>query len=301
MHIQPRQYHHPVDFGPVSDFLIEQYLPGNRDGNWLQPAWEYMHCQPNLDESSLGKIGIWEHEGSIVAVVHYESRLGEAFFQIHPDYVGLKRSMLEYAEAHLYATDDSGKTFLRAYVNDFDGNFEEMVKARGYQNERRAARPLSMMEINPQISAGPMPEGYLLKSLAEDNDLEKIHRVLWKGFNHPGDPPSEGIEWRKKMQSGPNYRHDLTIVVESAQCEFVAFSGAWFVPANGTAYLEPVATDPAHRRKGLGRAAIREALRRCAELGATVAYVGSDHALYRSVGFQPRFAANCWVNDELGD
>lgn len=40
-------------------------------------------------------------------------------------------------------------------------------------------------------------------------------------------------------------------------------------------YVEPVATDPDYRRMDLGKAAVLEGIRRCGELGAEVAYVGS--------------------------
>jgi predicted N-acetyltransferase YhbS len=294
--IEFRQYRHPDDFGPIGDFLIEHYLPKNIDGNWLQPAWEYMHSHPNLDESELSKIGVWEESGSIVGVVHYESSLGEAFFQTHPGFAGLKPRMLDYAEANLRGKTEDGRPYIRVFVNDFDGIFEEHPKSRGYQTERANARPLSMMEISELPPKADMLEGYTLKSLAEDNDLEKIHRLLWKGFNHEGDPPAESIEWRKKMQSGPNFRKDLTIVVESPSQDFVAFSGTWFEPTNRTAFVEPVATDPDHRRKGLGQAAVLEGLRRCAQLGATVAYVGSDLDFYRAIGFERRYVCNCWFS-----
>ncbi len=45
-----------------------------------------------------------------------------------------------------------------------------------------------------------LPEGFRLKSVAEENDLAKIDRVLWRGFNHPGEPPEDSIEGREKMQ-----------------------------------------------------------------------------------------------------
>ena len=80
MHETLRSYQDPEDFERVGDFLVETFRPGNETGNWLQPAWEYMHSHPYLDQSSLGKIGLWEELGKIVAAVHYESRLGEGFF-----------------------------------------------------------------------------------------------------------------------------------------------------------------------------------------------------------------------------
>jgi predicted N-acetyltransferase YhbS len=97
------------------------------------------------------------------------------------------------------------------------------------------------------------------------------------------------------MQSGPHFRHDLTIVVRAPNGEFVAFAGLWFDPANQFGYVEPVATDPDYRRMGLGRAAVLEGIRRGGELGASVAYVGSTQPFYLSFGFKKLFSLNCWL------
>ena len=40
-----RPYHGADDYQRISDFLITNHQPGNADGNWLEPAWEYMHYQ----------------------------------------------------------------------------------------------------------------------------------------------------------------------------------------------------------------------------------------------------------------
>jgi len=84
MAIKLRNYKAPDDFKKISDFLIKNYRPGNRDGNFLQPAWEYMHSHPWTDEKSFDRIGIWEDSGKIAGIVHFEMLLGEAFFEIHP-------------------------------------------------------------------------------------------------------------------------------------------------------------------------------------------------------------------------
>ncbi|KPJ60598.1 MAG: hypothetical protein AMJ46_06295 [Latescibacteria bacterium DG_63] len=295
MSIILRKYSSPDDFKSVGDFLIEHFQPENKDGNWLQPAWEYMHGHPYLDESSLDKIGIWEDGGKIVSVVHYEHRLGEAFFEIHPDYLRLKPVMLEYAEDHLYAETGTGQKYLRAYVNESDLEFKALVKSRGYAIAEQYTRPMLQFSILQPLPEIHLPDGLQMKSLAEDNDLMKIHRVLWRGFNHPGDPPEEGIKDRAKMQSTPNFRKNLTIVVEAPNGDFASFCGMWYEPVNKIAYVEPVATDPDFRRMGLGKAAVCEGIRRCRDLGATVAFVGSDQEFYKSIGFMKIFDANCWI------
>jgi GNAT superfamily N-acetyltransferase len=294
MGITLRQYD-PSDFKLVSDFLIANFQPGNQDGNWLQPAWEYMHTHPGLDESSLYRIGLWELAGDLVSVAHYEGSLGEAFFQVHPGFIYLKPVMLEYAESHLYGKTESGSRYVRVYVNDFDQEFETLVKSQGYQIDEQYPRPMSSFTIPQPFPKIDLPEGYRIKSLAEDNNLKKIHRVLWRGFNHQGEPPQEGIEDRVKMQSGPNFRLDLTIVVENPSRDFVSFCGTWYEPVNKIAYVEPVATDPNFRRMGLGKAAVWEGIRRCGNLGATVAYVGSDLEIYQVIGFRKRFDSRCWI------
>ena len=285
----------PVDFPAISDFLYSLYLPDNRDGNWFQPIWEYAYTHTLFDEESVQRIGIWEETGTIVAVTLYESCLGEAFFQLHPAYTYLKPAMLAYAEQYLTGVTGDGRRYLKAFVNDFDAEFEQMVRSRGYTKEAGSHRPMSQFVIPDPFPPIRVPDGFHIKSLADDNDLYKVDRALWRGFNHPGEPPAEGPEGRQKMQSGPHFRRDLTIVVEAPNGAFVAFSGLWFEPINKFGYVEPVATDPDYRRRGLGTAAVLEGIRRCGKLGATVAYVGADMPFYLAMGFKKLFTSNCWI------
>ena len=296
MSITLRRYQRAMDFERVSDFLTAQHLPGNRDGNWLQPTWEYMHSHPALDETSLDRIGLWEENGRLVGVAHYESSLGEAFFELHPQYPQLKMAMLDYAEAHLYRETAGGERYLNAYINDFDPAFEALVQVRGYQHDEDNDRPMSQMDIpQPFHPDAPLPAGFRLKSLADENNLHKMHRVLWRGFNHPGEPPADGIKDREKMQSGPHFRKDLTIVTEAPNGDFASYCGTWYDSTHQFAYLEPVATDRDFRRMGLGKAAVLEGIRRCAALGAQTAFVGSDQLFYQSLGFRVIFTSRCWV------
>ena len=73
----------------------------------------------------------------------------------------------------------------------------------------------------------------------------------------------------------------------AADGSVAAFCTAWFDDVSLTAYLEPVATVAAHRRRGLGRAVVLEALHRLQRMGCRVAFVGGyseeANALYASV------------------
>jgi len=297
MSIQVRQYRNTYDYQRVADFLIEHYQPGNQDGNWIEPAWEYMHGHPGLDRTALGKIGIWEEAGKIVAVAHYEGRLGEAFFQFHPAYRHLREEMLAFAEGHLYGVSaKDGRRYLQAYANDNDAEFLALLRVRGYQRKEDGDRPMAVFSLPEPFPAITLPAGYRLQSLAEEPDWEKVHRVMWRGFNHPGEPPAgeDELEERQKMFDTPKARRDLKIVVKTPDGNFGSICGMFYEPTNRYAYVEPVATDPSNRRLGLGRAVVLEGIRRCAALGATVAYVGSDQEFYLSLGFEVIFISQCW-------
>ncbi len=211
MTILYRNYDPPGDTLLVSEFLIRHYQKDNADGNWLEPAWEYMHSHPALDGKSLGKIGIWEVDGEIAGVATYESVLGEAFFQFNPEYRHLRREMLDYAEENLVGTSQtSGKKYLNTYINDYDSEFIDLVNERGYSRDMERTRPISRCEIQSPFPEIIKPEGFRLQSLAEDCDWGKVHRVLWRGFDHGGEPASDdsALEERRKMFETP--RDDST-------------------------------------------------------------------------------------------
>jgi len=298
MSVTFRNYDHPKDYKLVDEFLIAHHQPGNKDGNWIEPMWEYMHGHPYLDSSLLGSIGVWEDGRKIVGIAHYESGRGEAFFQFHPAYRYLRNEMLRHAESNL--TDISkkdGRKYLCAYVNDNDTEFLSLVKEHGYQRDAEGNRPIAKFDIHNPLPPITLPDGFRLTSLADDCDWAKVHRVLWRGFNHEGEPPPGGdeLENRRKMFDTPKARRDLKIAVEAPNGNFVAFCGMFYEPINQIAYVEPVATDPNYRRMGLGKAAVFEGLRRCGALGADVAYVGSDQEFYLSFGFKVVSTSECWL------
>jgi GNAT superfamily N-acetyltransferase len=298
MTISCRAYDRACDYPRVSEFLIKHHRPGNTDGNWLEPAWEYMHYHPMLDVSSLGMIGVWEADGEIVAVCHYESSLGEAFFQFHPGQHYLRTELLDYAEANLAGISaKDGHKYLCIYVNDFDADFIALVQARGYERYPGGTRAMLRFDIPHPFPPITLPAGFHLTSLAEECDWAKVHAVLWRGFNHGDDVPmsAEEFESRRKLFETPKARHDLKIAVAAPNGDFASFCGMFYEPTNRFAYVEPVATDPRYRRLGLGRAAVLEGIRRCGVLGANMVFVGNDLPIYRAVGFKLIYNSECWI------
>lgn len=297
MSISFRTYQSPEDYQRISEFLIANHQPGNRDGNWIEPAWEYMHGHPYLHPQYLHRIGIWEDQGEIVAVAQFESLPGEAFFQFRSGYECLRVEMLDYAEKALISPEEENSSHrLDAFVNDIDKPFTELVQARGYEHNPEGDRPIAMFVIPDPFPEITLPPGFRLVSLEDEPDWGKVHRVMWRGFNHPGEPDmsSEELEDRRKMFDTPTARRDLKIALAAPDGAFVAFCGMFYQPQGRFAYVEPVATDPDYRRMGLGKAAVLEGIRRCAFLGASHAYVGSDQPFYLALGFEVIYVSQCW-------
>lgn len=292
MSISLRNYEHSQDYKRISDFLIEHYKPCNRDGNWLEPTWEYMHGHPALQPEHLKKIGVWEEGGEIVAITHYEWRLGEAFFQFKPGYEFLRVEMLDHTETNLAAPDGT----LHAFVNDTNYPFTSLLKERGYTRKPEADRPMACFAIPHHFPEITLPEGFRLLSLADEPDWAKVHKVMWRGFNHGevGEVTAEDMKMRRSMFDTATARRDLKIVVAAPNGEFVSICGMFYQPEGHYGLVEPVATDPDYRRLGLGKAAVLEGIRRCAELGAVEAFVGSDQPFYLALGFVVQNNSQCW-------
>lgn len=283
------------DFERVNGFLRSLYQPENRDGNWLQPIWEYARTHPAFDEAATDRIGLWEAHGSIVGFVTYELRLGEAFFNCARGFDALKPEMLAHAEHALAAPGEDGVRELRCFVPDFDADLRALVEAHGYRREPAGDCAVSALATPEPPPAPALPSGIRLQPLSHENDLRKMDRVLWRGFDHAGEPPADGVEDRRRMQSGPNYRADLAVVAVELGGEFVSFCGMWYDPRNRISYVEPVATDPSYRRQGIGKATVIEGIRRCALEGATMSFVLSTLPIYRSIGFTQRWTRECWL------
>jgi predicted N-acetyltransferase YhbS len=291
-----KPYNHTVDYDRVGDFLVDTYHPGEYFSNWLQPRWEYMHYHPYIKSLDLEKIGVAEDADQIVGVVHFEHTYGQIYFQVHPDYDHIKTDLLDYAEVTFRGEQSDGdREYLALYVSEHDPTLENLVISRGYQKWDGYEEDIARYVLDKPIPDIKLPEGFHLNSLADENDLHKINRVLWRGFNHPGPPPEEYVESRGEGQQAPNFRQDLTIVVVAPDGNYVSYCGMWYVPENRVGYVEPVATDPDYRRMGMGSAAVLESLRRVRDLGAEIAWVGSGLDFYQAIGFKKKFAVNAWI------
>ena len=116
--------------------------------------------------------------------------------------------------------------------------------------------------------------------------------AIHHGFDHEGIPqePSAEVAEAEKHLEIPEYIKVFAI----RDGEYTAHCGVWYNGGN-TAYIEPVATVPEHRGRGIGRAVVYEAVNRAKEQGAKRAIVLSDQDFYKHLGMTKSSEVGTWV------
>ncbi|MFZ5354583.1 MAG: GNAT family N-acetyltransferase [Bacillota bacterium] len=292
MAIKQRQYTgepgFTEDFHRVRDFLVRIDDGMSLPFDWVR--WEWNFSLSFHDKENLSKIGIWEDDGRIVAIATYEDQLGYAYFMFDKEYSFLKEEMLIYAKSSLHKDGQ-----LKLVIADCDREFQRIAARHGFKATRDKENN-AVFDIDVDKISYTLPEGYTITSLADSYDLYKYNKVLWRGFNHEGEPPTteEQIERRRISLSGPHLDLNLCVAVVAPNGDFASYCGMWYDRSTDFALVEPVATDPDYRKMGLAKAAVLEGIKRCGLLGAKQAYVGSSQQFYYQIGFSPIPAYTYW-------
>ena len=308
-----RKYKPEQDFLRIRDFLVDTYQIIGKPQNWHLERWNYARYfvvpmlgtygqgEPSPEDSLKAirfwedAIGVWENdEGEILGVVSSENpELGRAFIQRHPQYNHLLAEMLDYAEA-TFIDIDKGKNTLKIQVYEYDEPLQALAQERGYRQEAEHPEYDSVFVIK-HLPEPKLPEGYVLQSMAQENDIELRRELSGRAFNHP-DP----AEWPsafsyEELQKAPDYRKDQDLYVVGPNGEYVSCCILWYDEKNKMGVLEPVGTHPDFRRKGFGREVVMEGIRRAAALGAETVCVGSGQRFYEAIGFQKKYVSYTWT------
>jgi len=284
-----RRYKLLADFDKVHEFLTEIYSLDTLNSYLLPQFFEYAHTHPAFNHKLTHRFGLWEDGGKLTGVACYEMDVGESFLVTDREHTFLLSEMLAYAEKELSAINNNKRT-LSVWVTDKETDKIELLARKGYSKVH--TEPVRIFSYDKPFLDVKLPEGYTIISLEDENDYKKIHECLWKGFNH-GDNPDDDIDCRIQMQSGPNFRKDLTTVIKAPNGDYVCFAGMWLDEQNNYAYLEPLATVPEHRRMGLATIALTVGMKKTKALGAKYCFGGVPE-FYTTIGFETICHREMW-------
>jgi mycothiol synthase len=291
-----RPYQTEDDFWRMREFLRRVFLLNGRfERCWHVARLDYArwHICLNCANVRLEDVAyLWEEDGEICAILMPDGGPGEAHLLVHPSFktLDLEEEMLNVAEERLAMVNSGGSYRLQVWAPGQDELRQGLLSRCGYVKgewpEYQWRRNLDV-----PIPEVPVPSGYTLRSLGDG--LELLERCYASGLGfHEGDISiavnnRADPTWYRNIQTAPLYRRDLDLVAITPDGEIASFCTIWFDDVTRSAYFEPVATVPAHQRRGLGKALLMEGLRRLQRMGATLAFVSGSNpaanALYRSV------------------
>ena len=277
------------DYLKVREFLIRINFKKLHVSCFLWGAWEWAITHAQMDRDNLCRFGLWEDCGELIAIAIYEGRLGEGLLIVDEAYAQLKPEMVAYAKKALH---NDGK--LRLLLPDGDFEFQRTSIAQGFRPTQEKWCT-SVLDIS-DLQSYDLPEGFSFVSMADGWNWQQYNRVMRRSFRGEENPPCDDktIAERKLMLSSPMINPELVLAVTAPDGSYVSHCGVWYRPGEFYCYAEPVATDPDYRKMGLGKAVVLEAARRCGELGAKQAVVGSAQQFYYNIGFYPVHTMTYW-------
>jgi len=197
----------------------------------------------------------------------------------------LVEAVLDWFEEEAAPGEGEGWTSVRAL--EADRATVAAVERRGFVCAPDGALNHTQRPLSMPIPAPELPDGYQVRTVAGDEDVERrveVHRAAFA--------PSRVVpeSYRRLMQE-PAYRSDLDFVIEAPDGSFAAFCLCWLDAENLVGEFEPVGTHPEHQRLGLGRAVCLAGLRGLRAAGADTAVVFSNpgsagERLYAALGFE---------------
>lgn len=304
MILQFKRYNHEKDFKRVRSFYIDNH-ESTHPYIWTFERWNYLiYFVLDMFEFSIEKIeatiGLWENEnGNIIGIVTNEAEgRGEAFIHLHPDFYDkfVLKEMFELLEEK-YAIEIEDKKIIKLRILDGNTELEKYASERGYVKNPDTIETTSLLLLDEELKLPEIPDGYRIQSMADNNNIEKRTLTFAKAFGNYGTKDQVQPHSYIELQKCPDYRKDLDVYAVAPDGELVSFCLIWFDEKNKIAMLEPVGTNPDHRKKGLAKIVVYEAINRVKKEGAKKIYVGDGQQFYLSIGFKHAYRNIVWIKE----
>ncbi|MGO9340964.1 MAG: GNAT family N-acetyltransferase [Acidimicrobiales bacterium] len=167
-------------------------------------------------------------------------------------------------------------------IRDDDVQLVEVARQAGFA-EMGEVTVSTWMQSPKRPEVGQLPGGFAL--VARSDRMSEPHHMIARN----------GADIAERLAECTLYRADLDLSVLSPAGDLAAYSLFWADPVTRVGLVEPMRTEQAFQRMGLGRHLISAGLERLAALGCSrvkVCYVQNNEAarrLYLGSGFSPRF------------
>lgn len=234
-------------------------------------------------------VRVWEDaDGALVGFAWHEEPDG-VVMQVHPPLRGLgvlEPLMIAWGAAHVDTASPAYDGHLWTRLCDTDSTTIATLATAGFERDESYALKMRYSLDEPLVSP-QLPPGFSVRAVGGEDEWAArvvLHQEVWR-------PSAVTLDAYQQLRDVAGYRPDLDLVVVAPDTTFAAYCICWLDRVNRTGEFEPVGTRTAFRGEGLGKAVMREGLRRLREQGVHTAYVtavGDNDAarrLYEAVGF----------------
>jgi ribosomal protein S18 acetylase RimI-like enzyme len=275
--------HTEAEFNEMRRLLADSNAAAGWPLNWTFARldnWRYASWDRTEDEFRQ-LAHLWREGQQLAGFAILEHPDDSLTLQVRPEARDVEPAMLAWAETHFRGA----RAELEVICADDDPWRMTLLTDRGY-TDRGPAENMRAYDPAAPRDPGALPPGYTLSDLATFTDATAYCQLERVAFNND----YIDLNWFRGKTAAPGYDPRLHVIVLSPAGAPVAVAHGWADAATGTAEIDPVATHPDHRRRGLAQAAILEAFRRLAARGVGVAWIGSgpepnpSNLLYESLG-----------------
>ncbi|MDF1798638.1 MAG: N-acetyltransferase [Planctomycetota bacterium] len=226
---------------------------------------------------------------------------GDFWTQPHSEQAASEALLLDWMESRARRSGEA-----RLTVGAFDGDERRaaLLASRGYGQVEAGLVPM-FVELggrapsNLPTRARVDPLGRLELRPVRPSDFPSLATTIAAAFGTRPKP----IETYVGLHASPYHDGELDLVVADPNLGVVAACTAWYDPGSRTGLVEPVSCLASHRRQGLARTLVTEALARLQARGARTVHLNTTHenegarCLYRGLGFQATGFDRDWVLD----
>lgn len=244
---------------------------------------------------------VYESKGLLEALILFSALRSSSWgLLVHPRHrdAGLEASLMEWAEQHLrHLLTESGSAtaWITSEALECDTLRRDLLVSRGYVAAPDPDYFVTTRALNGEIPASVLPDGFRIRAVAGEHEADAVQAVHASAFGRAWQPG----EYLQVMRS-PSFHTERELVVVAPDGRLAAFLVYWIDPISHSGLFEPVGCHPDFQRQGLTKALMYAGLRCMAAQGMTLAMVVHEApddnpaaaALYRSVGFTPKYASN---------
>ena len=244
---------------------------------------------------------VYESNGRIEALILFSAIRSSSWgLLIHPHRRDpeLEATLIAWAEQHLrhlLTVSGSAKEWLTSEVLDCDTLRQEVLASRGYVAEPEPDYFVTTRTLQGEIPASVLPDGFSIRAVAGEHEADAVQAAHASAFGRAWQPG----EYLQVMRS-PSFHIERELVVVAPDGRIAAFLVYWIDTITKCGLFEPVGCHADFQRRGLTRALLYKGLRCMTAQGMSMAMVlhaaprdnPASTALYRSVGFNPKYGSN---------